>query len=127
VTKATDDKGVDLIVDQISGYAANQNLAATKVLGRIINVGRLGGFTGEFNFDLHAARRIDYIGVTFRTRSIEEIHEIVQAMQSDLWPAVQAGKLHLPIDREFSLDQAAEAVEYMKANRHFGKIILLVN
>ena len=65
VLEATDDRGVDLIVDQISGYVANQNLAATAILGRIVNVGRLGGFTGEFDFDLHALRRIDYVGVTY--------------------------------------------------------------
>ena len=31
--------------------------------------------TPIFNFDLHAARRINYIGVTFRTRTIEEVRE----------------------------------------------------
>ncbi|MGC1440609.1 MAG: zinc-binding dehydrogenase [Burkholderiaceae bacterium] len=126
VLDATDGQGVHLIVDQISGYAANQNLAATRVLGRIVNVGRLGGFTGDFNFDLHAARRIDYIGVTFRTRSIQEIRDIVVAMKADLWGDVKAGKFSLPIDSEFVLDDAAKAVEHMKANRHFGKIILTV-
>jgi NADPH:quinone reductase len=127
VLEATDGNGVDLIVDQISGYVANQNLAATKILGRIVNVGRLGGFTGEFNFDLHAARRIDYIGVTFRTRSIQEVRDIVEAMRADLWDAVEAGELTLPIDREFAFDDAAEAVEYMKANKHFGKIVMLLD
>ena len=43
------------------------------MLGRIVNVGRLGGFTGEFDFDLHALKRIDYIGVTFRTRTVDEV------------------------------------------------------
>src|SRR5437764_10275718 len=76
VLKATNGEGVDLIVDQVSGKVANQNLAATRIKGRIVNVGRLGGTHADFNFDLHAARRIHYIGVTFRTRSIEEIHEI---------------------------------------------------
>src|ERR1700743_760658 len=75
VLKATGGEGVDLIVDQVSGKVASQNLAATKVKGRIVNVGRLGGTRGEFNFDLHAARRIDYIGVTFRTRTPEEVRE----------------------------------------------------
>jgi NADPH2:quinone reductase len=32
-------------------------------------------------------KRIDYIGVTFRTRSIEEIREIVRLMRADLWDA----------------------------------------
>src|SRR5580765_2495365 len=69
VLKATGGEGVDLIVDQVSGPVANQNLKATRVKGRIVNVGRLGGTHGDFNFDLHAARRINYIGVTFRTRT----------------------------------------------------------
>ncbi len=124
VLQATDGKGVHLIVDQISGYVANQNLEAARVLGRIVNVGRLGGFSGEFNFDLHAARRIDYIGVTFRTRTLQEIRDIVQAMKTDLWDAVTAGTLALPIDREFAFEQVASAVDFMKANRHFGKIVL---
>ena len=126
VLNATGGNGLDLIVDQISGYAANTNLAATRVLGRIVNVGRLGGFSGDFNFDLHAQRRINYVGVTFRTRTIEEVREVVRTMQSDLWSDVEAGTLKIPIDREFAFDEVAEAVEYMKANKHFGKIVLSV-
>ena len=118
--------GVDLIVDQISASVANLNLKAAKVLGRIVNVGRLGGGKGEFNFDLHALKRIDYIGVTFRTRSIEEVREINRRMRADLWGAVEAGDLHLPIDRSFSLDDAAAAQAHMGANAHFGKIVLTV-
>ncbi len=81
---------------------------------------------GEFDFDLHAARRISYIGVTFRTRSIEEVREINRVMRADLWEAVEAGKLRLPIDRVFPLEQANEAQAHMRANQHFGKIVLTV-
>ena len=126
VVKATDKKGVDLIVDQVSASVANQNMKASAVLGRIVNVGRLGGFKGEFDFDLHAMKRIDYIGVTFRTRSVEEVREIVRAMRADLWGHVESGKLKLPIDRIFPLDKAAEALAHMRANAHFGKIALVV-
>ena len=121
---ATDGKGVDLIIDQVSGKLINQNLAATRVLGRIVNVGRLGGTRGDFDFDLHAARRISYIGVTFRTRSIEEIRDIFTKVKADLWPAVESGKLKLPIDRVFPFGDIADAVAYMSANRHFGKIVM---
>ena len=44
----------------------------------------------------------------------------------DLWPAIEAGKLHLPIDKTFPLAQAAEALAHMKANAHFGKIVLVM-
>jgi NADPH:quinone reductase len=124
VLKATDGKGVDLIVDQVSGTVANQNLAATKVKGRIVNVGRLGGSHADFNFDLHAARRINYIGVTFRTRSIDEIRDIFDEVRKDIWSAVEARKLQLPIDRVYAFDEIGEAFAHMEANKHLGKIVV---
>jgi NADPH2:quinone reductase len=126
VKEATGGKGVDLIVDQVSAGVMDQNMEAAAILGRIVNVGRLGGMKGSFNFDLHALKRIDYIGVTFRTRSPEEVRAIVQTARKDLWPAIEVGTLHLPIDRTFPLAQAAEALAHMKANAHFGKIVLVV-
>jgi NADPH:quinone reductase len=124
VIKATGGRGVDLIIDQISASVANANMKAAVIRGRIVNVGRLGGFEGPFDFDLHALKRIDYIGVTFRTRSMEEVRDINRRMRADLWEAVEAGKLALPIDRTFPLDQAGAALAHMKANAHFGKIVL---
>jgi len=124
--EATGGKGVDLTVDMVSGALVTPLMKATAVLGRIVNVGRLGGQKAEFDFDLHAAKRIDYIGVTFRTRSLEEIREIVRLMKADLWDAVIAGKLKLPIDRTFKLDEAIAAQAHMKANQHFGKIALVM-
>ena len=126
VLAATGGAGVDLVVDQVSGPVARGNLLATRVLGRIVNVGRLGGSRGEFDFDLHAMRRIAYVGVTFRTRSLEEVREINRRMREDLWDAVQAGTLALPIDRVFPLEQANEAQAHMRANAHLGKIVLAV-
>ena len=124
VLKATNGEGVDLIVDQVSGKVASQNLAATKIKGRIVNVGRLGGTRAEFNFDLHAARRINYVGVTFRTRTIEEIREIFDEVRKDIWGAVEARKLQLPIDRAFAFDDIGKAFEHMEANKHLGKIVV---
>jgi len=124
VKKATGGNGVNLIVDQVSGSVASQNLEAAALLGRIVNVGRLGGTKGEFNFDMHALKRIDYIGVTFRTRTPEDVREINRAMRADLWPAFEAGKLSLPIDKTFPLDNVTDALAMMRANKHFGKIVL---
>jgi NADPH2:quinone reductase len=124
VLRATNGEGVALVVDMLSGPVVVQTMKATKILGRIVNVGRLAGTKAEFDFDLHALRRIDYIGVTFRTRTLEEVREIGRRMRADLWDAVTAGKLALPIDRLFPLDRAIEAQAHMRANKHFGKIVL---
>ena len=125
VLKATGGKGIDLIIDMISASVANQNMKAAAVLGRIINVGRLGGARGEFDYDLHAQKRIAYIGVTHRTRSLDELREEVRRMREDLWGAVSSGKLHLPIDKVFKLDEAEAAQAHMRTNSHFGKIVLV--
>ena len=124
VLEATGGQGVDLIVDQVSGPTMNDNLAATRVTGRIVNVGRLGGDKAEFNFDLHAQRRITYVGVTFRTRSRAEVREINRRMIADLGPALAAGRMTLPIDKAFAFEDLAGALAHMRANLHLGKIIL---
>ncbi len=127
VLAATDGAGVDLIVDQISGYVANDNMRATRLMGHIVNVGRLGGFSGDFNYDLHALRRIQYIGVTFRTRTVEEVRKIVRRAHADLGPHIASGALALPIDRTFALSDVADALAHMAANAHLGKIVLAVD
>jgi len=126
VLKATERKGVDLIVDQISAGVSQECMKAAAILGRIVNVGRLGGFKGEFDFDLHAMKRLDYIGVTFRTRTLQEVREINRRMRADLWGDVESGRLRLPIDRIFPLEEAAAALAHMRANAHFGKVVLAI-
>lgn len=121
----TEGNGFDVIVDMVSGSQFSQLMSAAAIKGRIVNVGRLGGTRGEFNFDLHAARRLDYIGVTFRTRSIQEIREVASNMRNDLWGAVKDGRLALPIDRTFALSDAAAAHAHVSANAHFGKVVLI--
>jgi NADPH2:quinone reductase len=126
VLDATGGLGVDAVVDQISGPLVSQTLRATAILGRIVNVGRLSGAVAEFDFDTHAARRITYIGVTFRSRGAEEVAEIVRRARADLFPALERGEIRpVPIDRTFALEEVRAAVERMTRNEHFGKIALV--
>ena len=60
-----------------------------------------------------------YIGVTFRTRSLDKIREINRLVRADLWPTVEAGKLSLPIYETYPLDDIAEALALMRSNQHF--------
>lgn len=126
VLAATGGEGADLVVDQVAGPDFDQAMRATRIEGRIVNVGRLGGQREPFDFDLHALRRITYVGVTFRTRSKDEVREVNRRMRSDLEQDVETGRLSLPVDRVFGLDEATEALAHMAANRHFGKVVLAV-
>ena len=124
VLSATDNQGVDLIIDQLSGYTVNQNMMATKVKGKIVNVGRLAGGITEFNCDLHALRRINYEGVTFRTRSIQEIRDVYSNMWNDFEKLVISGELSLPIEKVFDFNDVGKSLDYMRENQHFGKLVL---
>ena len=74
--------------------------------------------------DLSGGDQIDW--QAYDAASYSPTPDIVTAARGDLWDAVEAGRLHLPIDRTFSLDEAAAAQEHMRRNGHFGKIVLTV-
>jgi NADPH2:quinone reductase len=125
VLAATGGKGVNLTVDMLSGPTVSQTMQCTALLGRIVNIGRLAGMKAEFDFDLHARNRIDYIGVTFRTRTVEEVRDVLVRMRADLWDGVVAGKFKIPIDKTYPLDDIAAAHDHMRKNAHFGKILVI--
>ena len=125
VHELTGGKGADLIVDMVSGPTVNASMRAAAIRGRIVNVGRLGGKTGEFDFDLHALKRLDYIGVTFRTRSDDEIADIVDRAWADLGSLIETRTLSLPVHAAFPLDAVADAYAEMRRDAHLGKIVIV--
>jgi NADPH2:quinone reductase len=126
VLDTTGGKGVDVIVDQVTGKQFAQTMQTAALGGRIVNLGRLAGAGGEFDFQLHALRRLSYIGVTFRSRSVPEIRALNARMLEDLGTAIAERRLRLPVDKVFPLSEAAAALARMNANEHFGKIVLSV-
>jgi NADPH:quinone reductase-like Zn-dependent oxidoreductase len=52
--------------------------------------------------------------------------QVLVRMRADLRGAIEAGTLRLPLDRSFPLAEAAAALAQMRANAHFGKIVLSV-
>jgi len=124
VLSHTDGRGVDLLIDFLAGPLINDSMRAVKVGGRIVNVGRMAGESGQFDFDLHSMRRIQYLGTTFRTRSADEVHAIQQQVQADFWPALEEGRLGVPIDTTLPIDRVKEAFDFMRVNGHFGKIVV---
>lgn len=125
VREATSGSGVDVVIDHIGAQVLADSMKALAVRGRLVQVGRLGGsMANEVDLDLLALNRIHLIGVTFRTRSPDEVAALVKAMVTDIGTAMEALKFRPVIDRVFPLDAVAEAHRHMKSNAHFGKLIL---
>jgi len=126
VLAATDGAGADVIIDHVGGPYLKENLRCIAVKGRLVSVGRLGGTNTEIDLELLALKRIQMIGVTFRTRTLDEKIDIARGVVTDLLPAFENGRLKPVIDRVFTLRQAPEAQAYMASNTHIGKIVLKV-
>jgi len=126
VLTATGGAGADVIIDHVGGSFLQQNLRCMAVKGRLISVGRLGQPRGELDLELMARKRLQLIGVTFRTRTLEEKIAIVQGVVADLLPPLGDGLLKPVIDRIFTLEEVPEAQAYMESNVQIGKIVLKV-
>lgn len=126
VLSATGGAGADIIIDHVGGTFLQQNLRCMAVKGRLISVGRLGETRGELDLEHMARKRLHLIGVTFRTRTLEEKIAIVQGVVADLLPPLGDGVLKPVIDRIFTLEEAPEAQAYMESNVAIGKIVLRV-
>ena len=123
---ATDKRGMNVIIDNVGKGVLADNLEAAAIRGRIISVGRLAGKMDEIDLDKLALKRLRLIGVTFRTRSPEEKAEITRRLVADLGYHFVSGSIRPPVDRTFSLDEALTAQDYMRTNKHIGKIVLTV-
>jgi len=126
VLEVTGNRGADVIIENIGGETLPGNVRCAAVKCRIVNVGRLGRWTGEIDLDEHSRKRIKLIGVSFRTRSVEEQAELVRRATEVLLPALSRSELRVVVDRTFPLNAAAEAQAYMKSKQHFGKLVLSV-
>ncbi len=92
-----------------------------------MNIARLGSATAQIDLAQLWLKRLQLIGVTFRTRTEQERLECIQACARDLLPLLRAGRVRLPIDRTFAMTDIDAAHAYMKQDQHVGKIVLLVD
>ncbi len=126
IRERTQDVGVDVVLDLVGSTTAQGNIDSAAIRGRIICVGRVAGVDATINLDEFARKRIRMIGVTFRTRSLEERTEVMRRFTQEIVPTLDRGMVRSVIDSVFPLAEASAAQERMRANKHFGKIILHV-
>lgn len=126
VLKATDGRGVDVILDVIGAPYWDQNMRALARLGRMVIVGLMGGAKLEVNLGVFAAKRVQVRGTTLRSRPLEEKALAVRAFEKSVLPHIASGRIHVPVDRTFPLEEVADAHRYLECNANFGKVVLEV-
>lgn len=123
VKQATDDKGVDVILDMVGGAYVDKNIMCAARGGRIINIAFLQGSRVSIDLMPVMLRGLTLTGSTLRARSIEEKSRLTKAIAKSIWPAI-GNQIQPVIDTVFPLSEAGKAHARMESSAHIGKIIL---
>jgi len=119
--KITGGKGVDIIFEQGGPQTLAKSFACIRWGGTISAIGYLSGKQDDsdnrINTNVLALRRnVTLKGIWNGPKDrLEEALELYQ--EKDIYPI---------IDKVFTFDQAKEALEYLAAGSHFGKVVVSV-
>ncbi len=127
VREQTDGRGVDAVLDSIGAKYLEQNLTVLAVEGRLVVIGLMGGANAKIALGPLLVRRLQLIGSTMRSRSVEAKAATVAAFEVRFGTALAEGKIGPVIDRVLPLAEAPEAHRVVAASEHFGKVILRVD
>jgi NADPH2:quinone reductase len=126
VKKATKGKGVDVILDMVTGTYLQREIDCLADDGRIVVIAIMGGSKSEVNTGQILRRRLTVTGSTLRPRPVAFKRQIAKQLYEQVWPLLNSGKLKPVIYKTFPLEQAADAHRLMESSEHVGKIILTV-
>jgi putative PIG3 family NAD(P)H quinone oxidoreductase len=116
--------GADVILDMVGGEYIPRNLRCLATDGRLVQIAFLQGPKATVNFAPLMMRRQTITGSTLRPQSVEAKARIAAAVEREVWPLVEAGRMRPVMDQRFPLEEAAAAHARMEGGAHIGKIVL---
>ena len=122
--QATNNLGVNAVLDVIGGEYLNKNVASLALKGTIVQVGLMGGGTTPFNIAALMPKRARLIGTVLRPRPLEEKIAVTQKFIDEMLPMFETGKLRPVIDKRYKLEDIVAAHRYLETNTSVGKIII---
>lgn len=122
----TGGKGVDVILDMVSGSYVARNIECLADDGRHVTIAVLGGLKAEINMATIMRKRLTLTGSTLRPRSDRFKALLADEIYNHAWPLFEDGTIRPVMDRAFPLAEVAAAHARMEAGDHIGKIVLEV-
>ena len=126
VKAATDDRGVDVVLDMVGGDYMQRNLDALALDGRLVQIAQLGGYRSTISTIPILQRRLTITGSTLRPRPVEEKGRIARQVHEHVWPLLESGQVRVLVHATFPLARASDAHQLMESSTHIGKLVLLV-
>lgn len=123
VNELTNGRGVDIILDSISGAVTENSFNCLAPFGRLVHFGNSSGHVGNIKtVDLHSSCRsvLGYsLGTTRRMRP-----ELLQETAQKVFPYLVSNQLKIAVGHKYALKDAASAHRLVENRLNKGKIIL---
>jgi NADPH:quinone reductase-like Zn-dependent oxidoreductase len=117
VLDLTDKRGVDQIVEVGGAGTMQRSVNSVRMGGHIAVIGVLSG-KGEFNPATILMKSVKMHGIFVGSRQMFEQMNLLLCQHHHLKPV---------IGKTFEFGEVKDALEYMKAGAHFGKIVVKIN
>jgi NADPH:quinone reductase len=124
VLAATNQRGVDVILDMVGGHYLRSNLQSLAIEGRLAIIATQGGTKGELDVLRVMQRRLTITGSTLRAREVEFKERIKSQLLRTAWPLLDRGAIKPVIDSVYAMADAPSAHARMESSAHIGKIVL---
>jgi NADPH:quinone reductase len=127
VMKATDGKGVNVVVNNVGGTMFAECVKSLAFEGRLAIVGHMDR-THAATLDLEAlhSKRLAVFGVSNRFRTAGQRAETVRGFVKDVLPFFADGRLRPVVDKVFPFVELPAAIAFMESDAQVGKIVVRV-
>ncbi|WP_406069065.1 SDR family NAD(P)-dependent oxidoreductase [Micromonospora sp. NBC_01638] len=124
VLTATGGRGVDVVLNSLTGAAIDAGLDVLAEDGRFLEVGKKDVYAGR-RISLAAFRKSVTISAVDLAGLMDRRPERFDPLLTEVWDLVTTGKLpRLPVTR-YDFVGAADALRTMATGRHIGKLVLV--
>ena len=119
--------GADMILDPVGASYLADNQQVLNMDGRLVLIGLMGGRVAELDMGRMLMKRQRLIGSTLRSKSPQAKGAILDALYAHVWPRLARGELRPLIDRDWPIQDAQQAMDYLESNASIGKVLLSVS
>ena len=119
--------GADVVLDMVGADFFPANVEFLKPDGRLVVIATMSGHKVEVDLRLMMMKRLTLTASTLRARDAEEKARLARAVETHVWPWLEAGRMRPIIDRTFRLEQASEAHQWLEHGSQFGKVVLVTD
>lgn len=121
----TDGKGVDVVLNSLTGEAMYQSLAVLGTYGRFLEIGKQDIYQNTPLALRPFKNSLSFFAIDL-ARLIKEKPSFVMGLLQELLPLFAAGKLTpLPL-KTFTIAEAEDAFRHMAQGKHIGKIVITI-